>query len=141
MISVKDGFGQSIPGLENYVSKSPEKLLSSVRIIGECGLESTDHFKKRKQKEREDEWSQKVMHGQFIRQTAETAGTKSWLWLQKGYLKIETESLITAVQDQALRANLTKTSQVKPDQKKSQNNPTCRMCKKEDESVMHIISG
>ena len=81
------------------------------------------------------------MHGQFIRQTAETADTKSWLWLQKGYLKIETESLITAVQDQALRANLTKTSQVKPDQKKSQNNPTCRMSKKEDESVMHIISG
>ena len=29
----------------------------------------------------------------------------------------------------------------KPDQNKSQNNPTCRMCKREDKSVMHILSG
>lgn len=84
-------------------------LLSAVRIVGECGLESTDHFKKKKHKERKDEWSRKVMHGQVIGQTADVADTKALLWLQKGYLKIETESLITATQDQALRTNLTKT--------------------------------
>ena len=109
-------------------------LLSAFRVVGECGLESTDHFIKRKQKERKDEWSQKVMHGQFIRQTADVADTKRWLWTQKGYLKIE--SLSTAALDQALRTNLAKT---KID--KSQNDPTCRMCKTEGERVMHIISG
>ena len=45
---------------------------------------------------------------------------------------METESLITAAQDQALRTNLAKT---KTD--KLQNNPTCRMCEKEDETVRH----
>lgn len=53
---------QSIVGLENYIFKSTETLLSAVRAIGECGLDSRGHFKKRKQKERKDEWSQKVMH-------------------------------------------------------------------------------
>ena len=52
------------------------------------------------------------------------------------YLKIETESQITAVQDHALRTNF---PQSKID--KSKNNPFCRMCKKEDKSVMHITSG
>ena len=58
--------------------------------------ESTDHFKKRKQKDRKEEWSQKVVHGQFTRQSPDVEDTKSWLWLQKGYLKMETLSLITA---------------------------------------------
>lgn len=52
----------SIVGLENYISKTTETLLSAVRAIEERGLDSRGHFKKRKQKERKDEWSQKVMH-------------------------------------------------------------------------------
>ena len=72
------------------------------------------------------------MHGQFIKQTADVADTKSWLWLLRGPLKIETESLITVAQDRALRTNLTKAKTGK-----SQNNPTCRMYEKEDESVRH----
>ena len=67
--SVEDAVDQSILGLENYASKSTETLLSPVTVTEEFGLESTDHFKKRNQKERKDEWSQKVMHGHFIRQT------------------------------------------------------------------------
>lgn len=88
----EDAVSQSILSLENYVSKSTETLLSAVRIIGECWLESTEYFKKRKQKEKEDEWSQNVMHGHFTGQAAETADTKPWLWQQKGYLKIKTEA-------------------------------------------------
>lgn len=51
--------------------------------------------------------------------TAGVADTKPWLWLQKGSLKIETESPITTAQDQVLKTNLTK---AKIDE--SQNNPT-----------------
>ena len=77
-ISVEDAVDQSILGLKNYVPKNTETLHSAVRVTEECGIESTDHFKKRKQKERKDDWSQKVMHGHFIGQTADVADTQFW---------------------------------------------------------------
>ena len=104
-------------------------LLSAVRIIGKCGLESTDDLKKKQQKERKGEWSRKVMQGQPIRQTADVEDTKAWLWLQKGYLNRNREPNYR--NPESGLGN-------KPDQNKK---PKCRMCKKEGESVMHIISG
>ena len=56
LTSVEDTVDQSILGLESYGSKSTETLLRAAKVIGECGFESTDHFKKRKQKERKNEW-------------------------------------------------------------------------------------
>ena len=49
--------------------------LCFIPAMEECGLESTNHFDTRKQKERKDEWSQKMMHGQFIRQTVDVTDT------------------------------------------------------------------
>ena len=48
------------------------------------------------------------MHGQFVRQTEEILGNESWLWLKKGSVKRETESLIMAAQEQAFATNLMK---------------------------------
>ena len=50
-------------------------------------------------------WSEKVMHGQFERQTKEITSEESWMRLQRGTQKRETESLITVAQKQALRTN------------------------------------
>ena len=77
-----------------------------------------------------------ALHGQFLRDTETISDDKSWTWLQRGYLKRQTASLILAAQDQALRTNLVKT---KID--KTQNQPLCRMCMKTNETVDHIISG
>ena len=65
------------------------------------------------------------------------AGTwlRHWLWLQEGGLKRETETLIMAAQEQAVRTNLVK---VKID--KTQEDSTCRMCGKADESINHLLS-
>jgi len=59
-----------------------------------------------------------------------------WRWLQNGDLKRETESLIVAAQNQSIRTNL-----VKAKIDKSQGDALCRLCKKADESIDHIISG
>jgi len=42
----------------------------------------------------------KPLHGQFLGQTREVAGSKSWAWLASGNLKKETEEFLTAAQDQ-----------------------------------------
>ena len=59
-----------------------------------------------------------------------------WAWLQNGDLKRETESLIVAAQNQSIRTNL-----VKAKIDKSQGDSLCRVCRKVDESIDHIVSG
>ena len=75
------------------------------------------------------------LHGQFERDTKDLKTEESWNWLSKGYLKRETESLITAAQDQALNTNSIK---------KSIDGlnvlDKCRLCGEKVESVMHIVS-
>ena len=51
---------------------------------------------------------QKKLHGQFFNQIEEVAGEEKWLWLRDGSIKRETESLIMAVQEQAIRTNAIK---------------------------------
>jgi len=50
-------------------------------------------------------WKNKVMHGQYIRNIdRQLVGEEaSFLWLSKGDLKAETESVIVAAEDQALK--------------------------------------
>ena len=49
-------------------------------------------------------------------------------------MKRETESLIVAAQNQSIRANLVKTRI-----DKSQRDSLCRVCRKVDESIDHIV--
>ena len=60
----------------------------------------------------------------FFKETKEVRDDKdSWLWLQKGVLKKETEGLILAAQEQALRVNWIKKMIDKQD-----CSAKCRMC-------------
>ena len=43
-----------------------------------------------------------------MRETKEVQSEQSWIWLQNGDLKRETERLIVAAQNQSIRANLLK---------------------------------
>ena len=51
-------------------------------------------------------------------------------------MKRETESIIVAAQNQSIRTNL-----VKAKIDKSQGDSLCRVCRKVDESIDHIVSG
>ena len=76
------------------------------------------------------------MHGQFIRETTEKFDKeKTWQWLSRGDLKVETEALCVA-QDQAIR-----TTYMKYHIDKTSESPLCRLCEKKGENVQHITSG
>ena len=70
-----------------------------------------------------------------MRQTKEVRSDQCWAWLQNGDLKRETESLIVAAQNQNIRTNL-----IKARIDKSQGDSLCRVCRKVNESIDHIVS-
>ena len=81
------------------------------------------------------QWTQKQLHGQFIRQTMGKASEDQWRWLKKGCLKRTTEALTMATQEQTIRTN-----NIKAKIEKTQESSKCRMCGKAEESVNHVLS-
>jgi hypothetical protein len=82
-------------------------------------------------------WENNIMHGQYIRSLDRQLINEedTFLWLQKGDLKAETESEIVAAQDQALQTKYyaTKIFNTETDSK-------CRLCQQFDETTDHILS-
>ena len=126
-------------GLENYVKESRERSLTVARSVDICLIEpireTTIQAKEQKKDERTISWEEKMLHGQFARQTSEVGNQDRWQWLQNGTLKRETESLIFAAQEQAIRTNV-----IKGKIDKSQEQTKCRMCSRADEPINHIVS-
>ena len=97
------------------------------------GLEAASVLKRSKIEKRLKDWEEKVLHGQYLRQTKEVRSDQCWAWLQNGDLKREAESLIVAAQNHSIRTSLVKTRI-----DKSQGDSLCRMCRKVDESIDYI---
>ena len=62
-------------------------------------------FKAKRRVENIQEWKEKPLYGQFERQGKNQRSEEMWIRLKEGKLKRETEALIVAAQDQAIRAN------------------------------------
>ena len=92
-------------------------------------------MKRSKKEKRLEDWEEKVLHGQYLRQTKEVRSDQCWAWLQNEHLKRETESITVAAQNQSIRTNL-----VKAKIDKSQGDFLCRVCKKVNDSIDHIVS-
>ena len=110
-LSRSDG-GRGLIGVQdtvetaNYVRDSKERLLIAARTIEEDGDRETPiEYKKRKTNERKTQWTQKQLHGQLVRQAMGKESEDRWGWLKKECLKITTEALIMAAQEQAIRTN------------------------------------
>ena len=136
LISIKDCVELAIRGLEVYVHGCEERLIQAARGDKIDGLEAASVLKRLNIEKRLKDWEEKVLHGQYLRQTKEVRSDQCWAWPQNGDLKRETESLIVAAQNQSIRTNL-----VKARIDKSQGDSLCRMCRKVDESIDHIVSG
>ena len=83
-----------------------------------------------------DTWKNKPLHGQYAKQVdSVTDEEHAYKWMKTTGLKIETEALITAAQEQALN---TKQHQAKV--LHTTKDPTCRLCKSANETVTHILA-
>ena len=110
------GYEDCIRAEENnaacYIKNAGEPLLLEVRRSGMIKTEDCKdkkHYKGVKVTETISTWTEKTMYVQFHRDVEErTDQEKRWLWLAKSDLKPETEALICATQDQALRTNYIK---------------------------------
>ena len=93
LISIEDCVDLAVLGVNDYVTKSNERLIVAASPSGGGNQEGTEGFKRRKFEERSKELREKELHGQFFRQTEQVAATSSWQWLTNEYLKKETEGL------------------------------------------------
>ena len=119
-----------------YVHGSEERLIQAARGDKIDHLEAASVLKRSKKEKRLEDWEKNVLYGQYLWQTKKVRSDQCWAWLQNGDLKRETESLKVAAQNQSTRTNL-----VKAKIDKSQGDSLCRMCRKVDESIDHIVSG
>ena len=77
------------------------------------------------------------LHGQFGRNTDDKKSGKSWHWLTNGNLKRETESLLSAAHEQALKTTSVRMSNI---MRMSQINVgnTCRECSAHSELLQYV---
>ena len=93
-------------------------------------------MKRSRKEKRLEDWEEKVLHSQYLRQTKEVRSDQCCAWLQNEDLKREAESLIVAAHNQSIRTNV-----VKGKIDKSEADSLCRVCRKKDESIDYIVSG
>ena len=127
--SIEDSVDASIQRLEDYIEKHEGGLITAIR-------NNTDNtIDNRMTKTRKQKWEEKQLHGRFKRLINNIFHDKTWTWLRKGNFKRETESLLTAAQNSAIRSNY-----IKARIDKTQQNSKCRLCSDRDETINHIVS-
>ena len=129
LASIEDIVDASIQRLEEYIEKNERGLITTIRNDADNTIEE------RVTTTRKQKWEGKQLYGRFKRLINNISHQKSWTWLRKGNFKRETESLLIAVQDNAIRTN-----NIKARIDKTQQNSKCRLCGDRDETINHIIS-
>ena len=71
MIAIEDCVELAVRGLEVYVHGSEERLLQAGRGDRVDDLEAASVLKKAKKEKRLQDWEEKGLHGQYLRQTKE----------------------------------------------------------------------
>ena len=138
LMSVEHCVREEENSLGFYVVNSEENLIRGVSAAKTINMEdilTSGEFKKQIEQELKQNWSEKKMYGQFVREMPENVDRdKTWQWLSKCDLKIGTEALLCAAQEQAIRTNY-----VKHYIDKTSESPLCRLCGRKGESVQHLV--
>ena len=129
LASIEDSVDASIQRLEDYIEKHEEGLITAIR-------NDTDNtMANRMTISRKQKWEEKQLYGRFKKLINTISLEKTWTWLRKGNLKRETESILIAAQNNAIRTN-----HIKARIDNTQQNSKCRLCGDRDETISHIIS-
>ena len=124
LTTIEDSVDSSIQRLEDYIEKHEWGLITVIR-------NNTDNtIDNRMAKTRKQKWEGKQLHGCFKRLINNISHDKTWKWLRKGNFKRETESLLMAEQNSAIRTNHIK----------ARIDSKCRLCGDRDKTINHIIS-
>ena len=129
LASIEDSVDTSIQRLEDYIEKYEGGLITAIRNFTDNTIDN------RMTKTRKQKWEDKQIHGRFKRLINNISRHKTWTWLKKGNFKTETESVLMAAQNSAIRTN-----HIKARIDKTQQNSKCRLCDDRDETINHIIS-
>ena len=96
LISVERCIREEENSLGSYVANSEENLIRGIWTSETINTRETiisAEFKKQREKQLKEKWSEKRMHGQFIWETIEKVDKeKTWQWLSRGDLKVGTEA-------------------------------------------------
>ena len=125
----EDRVDASIQRLEDYIEKHAGGLITAIRHDTDNTMDNRLTIT-RKQK-----WEEKHFYGRFKRLINNLSHEKTWTWLRKGNFKRETESLLIAAQNNAIRTN-----HIEERIYKMQQNRKCRLCFDIDETINHVVS-
>ena len=129
LTSIEDTVDESIQRLEDYIEKHERGLITTIRV------DTDNTIDERVTTIRKQKWDGKQLYGRFKRLINNISHQKTWTWLRKGNFNRETESLLIAAQDNAIRTNY-----IKARIDKTQQNSKCRLCGDRDETINPIIS-
>ena len=129
LASIEDSVDVSIQRVEDYIEKSERRLIAATRN------NTNDTRTNRTTITRKQKCEEKQQCGRFKRLTSDISDEKAWMWLRKENLKRETESLLLATQNNAIRTN-----HIKARIDKTQKNSRCRFYGDRDETFKHIFS-
>ena len=99
LASIEDSVDTSIQRLEDYIEKHERGLITAIRNNTDNTIDNRMTITK-KQK-----WKGKQLYGRFKRLINNMSHDKTWAWLRNGNIKRETESLLMAAQNSAIRTN------------------------------------
>ena len=136
LISVEECCAAELRSIDFYLANSEEELLKVVARLEKLGKDKIESKKdcNNRIEEKMDQLRSLKLHGQFGNDTDDKKSEKSWHWLRNGNLKRETESMLSAAQEQALNTN-----SVRKIYHKDVSNK-CRLCETQVENVLHIVS-
>ena len=128
LANIKDSVDASIKRLEDYIEKQEWGLITAIR-------NDTDNtINDRMTRTRKQKWEKKQLNCRFKRLINNISHQKTWTWLRKRNLKRETESLLIAAQDNAIRTN-----HIKVRIGKTQQDNKCGLCGDRDETINPIV--
>lgn len=132
LISVEDCAEILVNSLFKYVESCNETFLKAVQDEDFIHPGTSKEIVKVK---RIESYKEKFLHGQYEKLTVGIRSADSWAWLREGTLKKETEGMIMAAQDQALRTDV-----IKSCIDKQGVSPICRICGKREETIAHLVA-